>query len=109
MQKTLILTLEDHVLIGKYSADHEHILIIIDSSKGIPYTITLPDLMSPIAKEFMFKNIPHGNSGASITIATSNNQLIDYRDRYHIVAPYNFSSFRTDLKGSWILLGFDTH
>jgi len=108
-QKTVNLSLSDHVLTGKYSLDHEHILVLLDTSSGIPFSVQLPDLMSPVNKEFMFKNLPLNGNGADVTITTSANQRIDGRDFSHTVKPFNFSSFRSNLKNSWILLDFATH
>lgn len=104
MQKNITLTCYDKQLLGKYSESDEHLLIVLDTSALIPFTVYLPDLKLPAHKEFQFKNLPFGTVGETVTVSTINGQLIDGRDYTHAVAPFDFVAFRTDLKRTWVLM-----
>ena len=93
------------MLTGKYSKDDESILVVLDTSESIAYSVTLPDLRSPMGKEFSFKNIPYGQTGANVTIQTSNNQVIDGRYFTHTIAPYDMKSFMSNKKDTWVIMG----
>jgi hypothetical protein len=104
MQKTINLSIYDKTLLGKYQEDAEHLLVVLDTSALLAYDVYLPDLTLPANKEFMFKNLPFGTVGANVTIHTINGQLIDGRDYSHVITPFDFVAFRTDLKRTWILM-----
>lgn len=93
------------MLTGKYSKDDESILVVLDTSENIAYSVTLPDLNSPAGKEFSFKNIPYGETGADVTIQTANNQVIDGKYYNHTVSPYDLASFMSNKKDTWVFMG----
>lgn len=96
---------KDKGLSGKYSKDHETILIVLDTRLSIPYDVILPDLTMPDNKEFIFKNMSYGETGADVTIKTTNNQHIDGQNYEYDISPGDVASFRTNLIDTWILIG----
>ena len=105
MQTTINLNPKDKVLSGKYSKNHDTILVVLDTRLSVPYSVTLPDLTMPDNKEFVFKNIAYGEIGADVTIQTVNNQFIDGQYYNTTVSPGRTVSFRTNLVDTWVLIG----
>lgn len=108
-QKVINLTLADHVLTGKYSKEDDKVLVVLNSSEGVGYTVTLPDLTATDNIEFSFKNIPFGNTGADITIQTANNQLVDGINYSFTVTPYSIQRVVSNKVNTWVLMNTDNN
>ena len=101
-QKIITLTHYDASLIGKYDDEDYNVLCILDTSHGIAFSVSLPDLESNNDRAFAFKNLPFGSAGAVVTVSAINGQLIDGVDVSHTVTAGKFATVLTGLN-TWIL------
>jgi hypothetical protein len=98
MRTKVILTLADHTLVGKYSNEHDHVHVILDSTTG-PFTVTLPDCRSNIHTEIIFKNIGVND----VAIVPSTGQYIDNK-LTHTIKQWDLVTVWPDLLNTWYLL-----
>ncbi len=110
MSQTIInLSPKDKMLTGKYSKDHDIIVVVLDTRLNVPFDVYLPDLTYPKNREFIFKNLSYGNTGAIVTVKTINNQYIDGQFYQHEVSQGDTIGLRTNLKDTWVLTGANSN
>jgi hypothetical protein len=98
MRTKIILTPSDKVLVGKYSNEHDHVHVILDSTNGA-FSVTLPDCRSNIHTEIIFKNIGVND----VTIVPVNGQYIDNK-LSHTIKQWDLVTVWPDLLNTWYLL-----
>lgn len=110
MRKVITLTLEDHNLANKLASVEDDVIVVLDTSRGLPFAVDLPDLFSRSGRELLFKNLPVTGSGggAEVIINTISGQRIDNYYHSYSVLPYESASFCTNMKNTWLATGGGT-
>jgi hypothetical protein len=96
-RQKVVLTANDHSLMGRISGDAEHVHILLDT--GISgYTVILPDAAATMQRELIFKNI--GANTANIVPQAG--QLIDNSTSAAITSMAALSLW-SDRNNYWII------
>lgn len=102
MRTRVFLTPADNTLVGKFAEEHEHIHVICDSTIGA-YSVILPDLFSPVHKEFIFYNLHTTGAGNAVTLRPQSGQTMDFTIVSHVVNPGDSVTVVSDMRGTWLL------
>ena len=101
-----IITLNpsDYVLSGKVREGETDVRVICDTETA-GFTITLPDLLMAINKQFTFYNVPESGAGDVVTVQCVTGQIINDNQTSFTVHPFEVSEIVSDKRKRWVTAG----
>jgi hypothetical protein len=101
MRTRILLTPSNNALL--YQPDSEHVHIECDTSTGA-FSVTLPDLMLPKEKEFVFYNVPSdGGAGNDLTVQCVSGQVLSLGASSHVLKKNDSITLVSNMRDKWLM------